>query len=133
MSAVKPGTCAKCGSAPKRKVGTAYCVECEAEYQREYRKAQKAKYPWKELLRGAKYRAKRDGLEYNLTPYDIDIPDVCPVLGIPMIKPTLDRVDSTKGYTPNNTRVISHRANYLKGDATLEELEALVAYVRSQD
>ena len=36
--------------------------------------------------------------------------------------PSLDRIDSSKGYTPDNVWVISRRANIIKHDATLEEL-----------
>lgn len=40
--------------------------------------------------------------------------------------PTLDRKDSTRGYVPDNVWVISHRANRMKNNATLEEMELLV-------
>lgn len=97
-------------------------------------------HPKNRLLSDAKQRAKRRGLEFNLTLDDFEIPDVCPVFGKPLRKgtrgacddaPSLDRVDSRKGYVPGNVKVVSFRANVLKNDATLEELEALVRYVRS--
>lgn len=44
---------------------------------------------------------------------------------------SLDRIDNTKGYVPGNIAVISWRANGLKSDASLEELEKLVAWLRS--
>ena len=74
----------------------------------------------------AKYRAKQKGLDFNITKEDIVIPDTCPLLGIPMESPSLDRIDSTKGYTKGNVWVISNRANTLKNDATLSELKLLV-------
>jgi len=40
--------------------------------------------------------------------------------------PSIDRKDSKKGYTPDNIWVISNRANTLKNDATIQELELLV-------
>ncbi len=43
-----------------------------------------------------------------------------------MESPSLDRIDSTKGYTKGNIWVISNRANTLKNDATLSELKLLV-------
>jgi hypothetical protein len=45
--------------------------------------------------------------------------------------PSIDRVDSSKGYTKDNIQVISHRANNLKNNATLEELRKLVTYVEN--
>lgn len=44
--------------------------------------------------------------------------------------PTLDRHDTAKGYVMGNIRVICHRCNRLKSDATIEELEAILAYMR---
>ena len=73
----------------------------------------------------AKYRAKQKGLDFNITKEDIVIPDTCPLLGIPMTSPSLDRIDSSKGYTKGNVWVISNRANTLKNDATLSELKLL--------
>jgi hypothetical protein len=85
----------------------------------------------------AKYRASRKGLEFSLRQEDIVIPEICPLLGIPLVchrgrggqqgnSPSLDRKDSTKGYTPDNVWVISNRANTLKNNASLQELELLV-------
>src|SRR5688572_28502973 len=84
------------------------------------------------MLWGAKRRAKARGLEFNLSVDDVVIPDLCPVLGIPLVRgdgrwtdnsPSLDRVDNSKGYTPDNICVISRRANTLKTNASLTELE----------
>jgi hypothetical protein len=85
----------------------------------------------------AKYRAKQKGLDFTIEQKDITIPDVCPLLGIPLVchrgkgsqkgnSPSLDRIDPTKGYIKGNVWVISNRANTLKNDATLQELELLV-------
>ncbi len=88
-----------------------------------------------------KRNAKRRGLDFNLEPSDIVIPNKCPILGIPItvrngkIKPTsasVDRIDSTKGYTKGNVHVISYRANVLKNNATVEELEAIVKYIKEK-
>jgi len=86
------------------------------------------------LLSRAKDRAKRKNLEFSLTKEDILIPEVCPLLGIKIISqakdrihsPSLDRIDSNRGYTPDNIWVVSSRANTLKNNATLQELELLV-------
>ena len=74
----------------------------------------------------AKSRATEKGREFNIELSDIVIPDFCPVLGVPMDRPSLDRIDSSKGYVKGNVRVISHRANMLKNNATIEELELVL-------
>jgi len=86
------------------------------------------------LLARARTRATEKGMEFTITKEDIIIPDKCPLLGIDIISkakdrthsPSLDRKDSTKGYTPDNIWVVSSRANTLKNDATLKELKTLV-------
>ncbi len=59
----------------------------------------------------------------------------CPILGIEikwnnkniiqMNSPSIDRVDNSFGYTKNNVLIISYKANAIKNNATLEELELL--------
>lgn len=87
----------------------------------------------------AKNRAKKRGLEFSITEEDFELPEKCPLLEIPMYKNpeeacpnsySLDRIDSTKGYIPGNVWVISRRANTLKNDASLEELELLTKNLR---
>ena len=80
----------------------------------------------KRLWNAAKSRAKRKGREFSIELSDIVIPAVCPVLGTPMVGPSLDRIDSGKGYVKGNVRVISKRANTLKNNATIEELELVL-------
>lgn len=85
------------------------------------------------MCRSARARAKKKNLEFLITSEDIEIPDTCPLLGIPLTtgiggiglnegSPTLDRIDSSKGYIKGNILVISHKANRIKNDASLEEL-----------
>lgn len=87
-----------------------------------------------QMLANAKYRAKRDGLLFDLKPEDIVLPDKCPALGLPLRKnkgsqgdnsPTLDRVVGTYGYVKGNVQVISNRANRLKGNANAWELKQI--------
>lgn len=91
------------------------------------------------MLTDAKKRAKSKGLEFSLELADISIPSVCPVLGIPIIvygerhtwhSPSLDRIDNSLGYVKSNVIVVSRRANSLKSDATVEELEAIVKFYK---
>jgi hypothetical protein len=95
------------------------------------------------LLSRAKSRAKKKGLEFNIDITDIDVPIICPILGIPIIKeykkgtkggpspnsPSLDRIDNSKGYVKGNVRVISHKANTMKHNATSLELIRFAEWV----
>jgi len=83
------------------------------------------------LLRNARTRAKEKNLEFNITKNDIIIPEFCPLLNVKLevgtkgnynFSPSLDRIDSSKGYTKDNIQVISMLANTMKNKATKEQL-----------
>lgn len=95
-----------------------------------------------ELLFRSRSRARKKGFEHNIELDDIVIPETCPLLGISLYKgsesvgpnsPTLDRIDSSQGYVKGNVWVISYRANTIKNDATIEELELIVRGLRKKD
>lgn len=102
-------------------------------------KSQYASRTWEQkMYERAKVRARRNGREFSIDVSDISIPEYCPVLGIPLILkansqycPSLDRIDSDGGYTPDNIMVISRRANTLKNNMTVEECEAILMFMRS--
>jgi hypothetical protein len=111
-------------------------AERHAKNPEKYRN-QRVLDPRKSMLTGAKRRAKLKRIEFSITINDIVMPDVCPILGMPLIvnerhakenSPTLDRVDVSNGYVPGNICVISARANRLKNDASLEEMRAVISY-----
>ena len=105
--------------------------------------AYRTKYPERVVCSMAKRRAKKKGLEFNIDNTDIDIPILCPILGIPIVKiytkgkstgptsnsPSLDRIDNSKGYIKGNVRVISHKANTMKHNATSLELVRFAEWV----
>ena len=82
------------------------------------------------LLKYAKSRARYDNLEFDINLEDIKIPTHCPYLGVKIEMfdkqhaASLDRIDSTKGYTKDNIQVISYLANRMKSNATKEQLIA---------
>lgn len=85
----------------------------------------------KRLFIRAKDRARKTGLECNITEDDIIIPELCPLLNVPFIWGTrnskwytysLDRIDNSKGYVKGNVQVITYLANTMKSKATKEEL-----------
>ena len=119
------------GHTSKRYTSKGSCITCENIKSMEYVRTHKKSI----LLTKAKNRAKRKNLEFNIDISDVIIPKVCPVLGINIIEdlqgrnthnsPSIDRIDNTGGYTKGNVRVISHRANQLKVDATAAEMRLI--------
>jgi len=87
--------------------------------------------PEKAMFQRAKRRAKIKGIEFTITVKDIHIPDICPIFGLVLSRsttgrlkdnsPSLDRIDSSKGYSPGNIIVISWRANKIKNCGTPDE------------
>lgn len=117
-----------------------YLDKQRAKYQRDpdrprqTRRANPQLYMW----RAARERSKVKGLEFTITTADIVIPERCPVLSLKLemtigkasaSSPALDRIDSSRGYTPDNIQVISHRANMLKNDGTPDEFRALSLFL----
>jgi len=94
----------------------------------------------KVLLNQVKGSAKKRGIACDLTMVDLgelSFPITCPCLGMrlqfntgrPMDNSySIDRIDSSQGYTADNIVVISYRANVLKSNATIEELRAIADY-----
>lgn len=88
----------------------------------------------------AKARAKERSIEFNLDKEDIIIPEICPILNIPIVyhsgssggkvnSPALDRIDNSKGYVKGNVIVISHLANMMKSCATEKQLLSFADWV----
>lgn len=113
------------------------------EYHKAYDAANKRRRrPEYLLLHSAKARAKQRNVPFTITIDDIHIPTYCPALGIPLTagikkvhagSPTLDRIDNSRGYTPGNILVVSHKANTIKQDVQIEDLEKIVAFYRSHE
>lgn len=96
--------------------------------KRESRIRNSIHYMWKR----AKDRAIKNGWDFNIEESDIIIPETCPILEVPLdwgtqgryeYSPSLDRIDTTKGYIKGNVWVISKKANSMKNSATFEELD----------
>lgn len=87
---------------------------------------------------------KRKGFQYDLDSEYLESiwTGICPALGLELKKPFeevgrgshktahLDRFDPEKGYVRGNVRWLSGRANRIKYDATIEELEGIVRYMK---
>lgn len=90
------------------------------------------------MMENIRSGARARNLECKVSYEDIDIPPICPYLGIALDlspglagdsrynidRPSVDRIDNSKGYIPGNIMVISHLANSMKRNATIEQLIA---------
>lgn len=131
-----------------RKEGPERQHRTKSEYQLEYsrrpdviikQKAWALRNYNKILFNSVKNRAKKRNLEFSLTLEDIVIPEFCPILGIKIIPmgnreqghgASVDRIDSSKGYTKDNILLCSLRANMLKSNGTIEEFESLLKFLK---
>jgi len=129
------------------------CQKCVTDFINDYYKTEKGKAKRsarnatrlgreRRMFNSAKQRAKSKKLEFTITLTDVKLPedDLCPVLGIPILlqdyqsdnSPSLDRIDNSRGYTPENVMVISNRANRLKRNGTAEEHYRIFRYMTNQ-
>jgi hypothetical protein len=112
------------------------------ELDRERKLRSYRNHPDRYLWRSAKNRAQMKGIEFTITPDDVQVPTHCPVLLKPLgpvaggqdrrYSPSLDRIDPSKGYVPGNVRVISGLANTMKSCATEEELKLFAEFIRRE-
>lgn len=92
------------------------------------------------LLTGARARAKKSGIEISLTHEWVQARiarGVCEISGLPFYlgpkphntrspySPSIDRIDASKGYTPENSRVILWSLNASFGDWGSEEFKVI--------
>lgn len=90
----------------------------------------------RKLLIDARCRSKKKNLPFDITEEDLLslAPEHCPITNQKlhymhrkfnkdyMNCASIDRVDSSKGYTKDNVRIISFRANALKSSCSFEDL-----------
>lgn len=122
------------------------CLQKEITVKNSTKHGQAKRSGWTneyQMWLAAKQRAKKAGLQFSLRLEDVVIPEVCPVLGTPFMRgrhgktnpesPSLDRMFPERGYIPSNIRVISHKANTIKQNATTEELDKVLSYSRNSE
>ena len=108
--------------------GTPYvATTVEADAHHKYQRRYLAQNKRRVLMKNSRRRAKQKQIEHSIGPDDIIVNDDCPCCGTTMAcskgkysssSPSLDRIDSAKGYVPGNVQVICHGCNSLKGNGT---------------
>ena len=97
-----------------------------------------------EIWCNAKQRAKRDNVPFDIEVDDIQIPEICPVLGIKLevnvggdtwedASPSLDKFYPPKGYVKGNVQIISWKANRLKSNGTPEDWIKVANWCQQED
>jgi hypothetical protein len=103
-----------------------------------YRQTWANKHPLSATLSNCRQRAKAENIPCTITLHyleSLSIPEYCPILGIKLNtgkhehKMSLDKIIPELGYVDGNIVFMSLRANRLKNDATLEELQAIVKFL----
>jgi len=111
------------------------CKECrKPRSQKNYQGTAQEFRMWN----SAKGRAKKFGIPFTITVDDIVIPELCPVLGIPLIpsagrasdnSPSLDQITPRGGYILGNIVVMSWKANRIKNNFTSMELKSVAKWM----
>ena len=116
----------------------------DPEYSRQMQQKWRDKNPKRYMWTHTRCRARAEGIPFSITEDDFDIPEYCPIF--PHLKlefsngrksrpdniPTLDKIIPALGYVPGNVAVISMRANRLKSDASVEELQAILDWIHAR-
>ena len=101
------------------------------------RRESEKRNPLRNLYHNAKANARRKGLPFDIELSDLTLPDVCPVLGIKLIRgdgartdasPSIDKIIPALGYVKGNVIVVSWKANRIKNDANAAELLAVAEF-----
>jgi len=105
----------------------------------EWRERQHQTKPWAPLLGTAKYRAKKEGLPFNLTAEWAlaTWKGVCEISGIPFVlnkrrsvfSPTIDKIIPKLGYEQNNCRFVLFGVNALKYNSADADMYAIAAAI----
>lgn len=125
---------------------TKYGIETPSRKRKNFLRGKEPKYYWLDRMlrtKGVENAERRRLLN------ELDLPDRCPALGIEINyngvagarqgwssrtdnSPSIDRIDSSKGYEPDNIQIISWRANRIKNDSSPEELRLLADYMEKK-
>lgn len=126
----------------KARLKTAKWRKANPERARQTEALWRINNPIKRLLQTARQRARAKHIPFDLVADDLQIPIFCPVLGMRLetgsgyqvdSSPSIDQIQPGAGYTKTNTQIISWRANKLKNNATIDELDAIVRYMRQHE
>lgn len=107
----------------------------------DYKRGLNRRNPLSIILQQAKRRAKLKGIPFDISLNDIELPDTCPALGIKLQvnkdyakdnSISIDRLIPELGYVKGNVAIISHKANTIKSNGSIEELEKVLLWMKGK-
>ena len=104
------------------------CKECRKRVSKKHWEKSVKNDLEKIIYNRAKGRARKRGIYFDITPEDIVIPDKCPIFNKKLVygdhdwTPSIDRIDSSKGYTKENIIIVSNKANVIKNNACPDDI-----------
>ena len=122
-----------------------YCRGCANDATRARYASHKRTQPFKLKATRVRAKAKAEGLNFDLDEAYLKSiwTGVCPAFKVEIylnerertdeLAAELDKIDPRKGYVKGNVAFLSRRANRLKNNATLEELENIVTWMKQHE
>ena len=118
------------------------CKSCYIKRNSEYQAKYRAKNRFAIRMRSCRARSKEKGLPFNLTTEYLESiwTNNCPAFGTTLNidarkgskeHAQLDRIIPDLGYVEGNVVWLSERANRIKDDASIEDLERLITWLKS--
>ncbi|MEE9214885.1 MAG: hypothetical protein V3U54_08845 [Thermodesulfobacteriota bacterium] len=107
------------------------------QYAKIYVRKHRRENPLLYMLVRARIRAKQSNLPFTIKLTDLKLPKVCPIFGMRLkvndkigkdSSPEIDRINNLGGYTKENIVIVSRRANRIKSDSTIKELQKLYKF-----
>ena len=130
------------GHDSKRFTHNGCCYQCVMESNKRWFDKNKTDIEWrkKKIYNITRNRANRKNIPFEIEYSDIEWPTHCPVFGVELEYTSLDKAKFNSasidkifpelGYVKGNVKIISHRANWLKQDSTIEQLEKIIQYMK---
>lgn len=116
------------------------CNKCRAIKQAEYYKRQKDAFPFENRWENIKSRCKQENIHFDISPEYLKKiwNGICPAFNVILTFEDknidtfaeLDRKDPNLGYIEGNVQWISRKANRIKNDASLEELQKVFDWLK---
>jgi len=106
-------------------------------WHNKYKRAGRRRNPIQYIIESIRSRCKRNNIFFNIKKQDIEINIFCPLLNIPLKTNSLkkhwasmdgysiDRIFPDKGYIKNNVICVSYKANTMKNNLSIEEIELI--------
>lgn len=105
--------------------------------RKKYRENERYAYA---MVKRTEHRAMEKNLPFDLSVSDIVIPEFCPILNVKLEiakggenrdnSPSIDKIDPNAGYVKGNIQIISMKANRIKTNATISDIEKVLEYLK---